>query len=111
LSPAGNKKEEAKSFFPFCLVEAGGIEPPSENLLIRASPGEADYLSFPMGAGNRHPEPIGILFMHDGCKGISLRARSSLNDASTPGRDTPGETGCPAGRHHRLSGESSIICV
>ena len=47
------------------LVEARGVEPLSENLLIWLSPGAGGYLDFPTADGNRHPAVTGSFFLHD----------------------------------------------
>ena len=47
------------------VVEARGVEPLSENLLIWLSPGAGGYLNFPMAVGNRHSTVTGSFFLHD----------------------------------------------
>ena len=47
------------------MVEARGVEPLSENLLIWLSPGAGGYLDFPTADGNRHPAVTGSFFLHD----------------------------------------------
>ena len=54
-----------KSSYLCVLVEARGVEPLSENLLIWLSPGAGGYLNFPMAVGNRHSTVTGSFFLHD----------------------------------------------
>ena len=56
-------------FLQYFLVEARGIEPLSENLLIQLSPGAVGYLKFPLSAESRHSSDLGILFLRDCLKG------------------------------------------
>ena len=59
------KKASATKVADAFLVEARGVEPLSENLLIWLSPGAGGYLDFPMAVGNRHPAVTGSFFLHD----------------------------------------------
>ena len=65
------------------LVEAGGIEPPSENHLPQLSPSAADLLGFPSSAAERQAADYGSRLVMTKAA-ARLRSRSPLIDAFIP---------------------------
>ena len=54
-------KEKAPFRVPFLLVEAGGIEPPSENTSTQVSPSAVCLLGFPSRTAGKQAMRYGIL--------------------------------------------------
>ena len=52
------------------LVEAGGVEPPSENVLTGTSPGADGLLKFPSQSASRHAQRVGSFIMHGALKAL-----------------------------------------
>ena len=52
------------------LVEAGGVEPPSENVLTGTSPGADGLLRFPSQSASRHAQRVGSFMMHGALKAL-----------------------------------------
>lgn len=52
------------------LVEAGGVEPPSENVLTGTSPGADGLLEFPSQSASRHAQRVGSFMMHGALKAL-----------------------------------------
>lgn len=67
----------------FVVVEAGGIEPPSENHLSQLSPSAADLLGFPSSAAERQAADYGSRFVMTEAA-ARFRSRSPLIDAFIP---------------------------
>ena len=62
------------------LVEAGGVEPPSENVLTGTSPGADGLLRFPSQSASRHAQRVGSFMMHGALKALRTHGPHS-NDA------------------------------
>lgn len=52
------------------VVEAGGVEPPSENVLTGTSPGADGLLEFPSQSASRHAQRVGSFMMHGALKAL-----------------------------------------
>lgn len=52
------------------LVEAGGVEPPSENVLTGTSPGADGLLEFPSQSASRHAQRVGSFIIHGTLKAL-----------------------------------------
>ena len=69
--------------YPPLLVEARGIEPLSENLLIQLSPSAFRLLEFPLMHGGGQPYLAGSHFMRDGLNGERPVHVHRLHDAQS----------------------------
>lgn len=61
-------------------MEAGGVEPPSENVLTETSPGADGFLRFPSQSANRHAQRVGSFIIHGALKALRTHGPHS-NDA------------------------------
>ena len=52
------------------MVEAGGVEPPSENVLTGTSPGADGLLRFPSQSASRHALRVGSFMVHGALKAL-----------------------------------------
>lgn len=52
------------------MVEAGGVEPPSENVLTGTSPGADGLLKFPSQSASRHAQRVGSFIIHGTLKAL-----------------------------------------
>ena len=52
------------------VVEAGGVEPPSENVLTGTSPGADGLLRFPSQSASRHALRVGSFMVHGALKAL-----------------------------------------
>ena len=52
------------------LVEAGGVEPPSENVSAGTSPGADGFLRFPNSDASHHASKVGSFMIHGALKAL-----------------------------------------
>jgi hypothetical protein len=62
------------------MVEAGGIEPPSESALTGTSPGAEGYFTdlnplFPRSRASRHADGLGSFIVHGALKALRTHGR------------------------------------
>ena len=77
------------------LVEARGVEPLSENLLIQLSPSAFRLLEFPLTHGGGQPYVAGSHFMRDALNGERRVHVHRSNDAQSKAAVLIGGTGDP----------------
>ena len=73
------------------MVEAGGIEPPSESASTGTSPGAGGSFTFPYSGVDRHTQEFGSFMIHGALKAL----RTHVHHSSTPDTRTvvlPGRT-------------------
>ena len=70
LQAAEPKKKDTLFSVSFFLVEAGGVEPPSENVLTGTSPGADGLLRFPSQSASRHALRVGSFMVHGALKAL-----------------------------------------
>ncbi len=86
------------------MVEAGGVEPPSENTFTGTSPGADGSLDFPSQSASRHARWVGSFMIHGALKALRTHGPHS-NDA--PDR----LVGLPAGTVADLSRYEFVVIV
>ena len=75
------------------MVEARGVEPLSENLLIQLSPSAFRLLEFPLSRGDGQPQDSGSHFMRDALNGEKHVHVHRSNDAQSEAAILLGGTG------------------
>ena len=90
--PTPNEKKHPFGCF-FRLVEARGVEPLSENLLIQLSPSAVRLLAFPSADGGGQPSVLGSHLMRDALDGERRVHVHRLLDAQSRAAILSGGTG------------------
>ena len=75
------------------MVEARGVEPLSENLLIQLSPSAVRLLKFPASGGGGQPSDLGSHFLRDRFNGEPPMHVHRLHDAQSEAAILLGGTG------------------
>ena len=87
------------------MVEAGGIEPPSENLLTGPSPGAVCLLYFPHWPADRQANPRGSFFLYDRFKS---KQAMHIYHCMTPVREP---WSSPGGRAASMGGGAAYAAI